>query len=130
MLDQLPMDVLDIMFNEAERCEKIDKDVKCNKSKFNFVMKELTSIMNEMNEDMSFYDTHKFILWQAKRNYGENLEEHDYNHHQYDECLKELHRFFYFNQYDEDRFPTFRAADMVREPTFSGEEEEIIVFYN
>eukprot|EP01047_Picozoa_sp_COSAG01_P105132 COSAG01_NODE_34378_length_548_cov_4.331849_1_plen_45_part_00 len=37
MLHELPIYILDIIFNEVQCCERIEKEMKCKKSKFNFV---------------------------------------------------------------------------------------------
>jgi hypothetical protein len=90
MLHKLPIYILDIIFNEVQCCERIEKEMKCKKSKFNFVMKELTSIKNEMNEDLSFFRPHKIILWQAKQNCYDNMRERDENMILFDNCLYEM----------------------------------------
>ena len=45
--------------------------------------------------------------------------------------IKELHRFFYFHQYDEQRYPTFRCADMMSDYCMdTGDRVEYVVFYS
>ena len=42
----------------------------------------------------------------------------------------ELKRFFYMNQYDEERFPTFRACDRVVDYDSEGNTYEAFCFYD
>ena len=49
-------------------------------------------------------------------------------HKQFNTVLKELYRYFYHHQYDE-RFPTFRCADLMSECDEFGNKFQFVVFY-
>ena len=59
-----------------------------------------------------------------------DVEREEHSQTQHKALIKELHRFFYFHQYDEERFPTFRCADMVIDYCMAGERHENVVFYS
>tara|TARA_R110000824_G_scaffold271227_1_gene459742 strand:+ start:1542 stop:1766 length:225 start_codon:yes stop_codon:yes gene_type:complete len=42
----------------------------------------------------------------------------------------ELLKYFYENQYDEERFPHFRACDFHNEMSYEGNEIPTYIFYN
>ena len=44
--------------------------------------------------------------------------------------LNELKQFFYENQYDEDKYPHFRACDIVEEYDMEGNFYQYYNFYN
>jgi hypothetical protein len=44
--------------------------------------------------------------------------------------LEELHLYFYYNQYDEDRFPHFRACDLLIEYDYEGNEYKVFQFFD
>ncbi len=44
--------------------------------------------------------------------------------------LEELHLYFYYNQYDEDRFPHFRACDLIIEHDYEGNEYNTFYFFD
>ena len=50
-------------------------------------------------------------------------------HKQFQMVLSELHKYFYYHQYDE-RFRTFRCADMVSEFDMDGDKYQFVVFYS
>ena len=64
--------------------------MKYKKSKFNFVMQELTLIIDEMDEDLSCFRPHQIILWQAKQNRYDNMRERDETKILFYDCLYEM----------------------------------------
>ena len=43
--------------------------------------------------------------------------------------INELHRFFYYNQYDEEKYPHFRCCDEEIEYDHNGNEFKYYIFY-
>ena len=105
----------------------------------------LTSDSDENEELTSDSDEdepiNEFVCKGAK-SYAYKVQGKDVKKNIYTECvedvkkayrlvIKELHRYFYNNQYDEERYPHFMAADLITD--YDPELEELVenvVFYN